>query len=62
MINDIEYGTSIPYHAEILWFSPDLRVPPTRLAQRSNGEQEIFHQSFKLVATKEGDVWKTKRE
>ena len=61
MINHIEYGTTFPYHPEGLWFSPDLRVPPTKIGARTGNEQEIVHPGIKLVITRKGEVCTTKR-
>jgi len=61
MINYIEYGTSLPYHPEIIWFSPDLRIPPTPLSRYSDSEQSIDHKKVHLVFTRDGDRWVTKR-
>jgi hypothetical protein len=62
MINLIEYGTSLPYDAKILWFSPDLQVPPTQFIQVSDSEQKIVQKGITLVLTKDGNLWKTSRE
>jgi hypothetical protein len=62
MINFIEYGTSFPYDPNVLWFSPDLRVPPSPVKKTSDSEQEIVNEKIKIAVTKEGDVWKSKRE
>jgi len=61
MINHIEYGTTFPYHPEALWFSSELRVPPTKIAAHT-GEQEIVHPGIKLVITRKDEVCTTKRE
>jgi hypothetical protein len=61
MRNYIEYGTRIPYHPEVLWFSPDLDVSPTRFTTIQENEQTIVHKKIKLVAQKQGDDWIIKR-
>jgi len=61
MMNYIEYGTSLLYHPDVLWFSPDLRIPPTPLSRYSDSEQSIDHKKVHLVFTRDGDRWVTKR-
>lgn len=62
MINYIEYGPKLPYHRETLWFSPSLGTAPTPLAKRGDSEQELVHKRIRIVATREGDRWVTRRE
>jgi len=62
MLNHIEYGTTLPYHPDILWFSPDVGGAPAALTRRSDFEQEIHHKNIRLVVKKEGDSWMTRRE
>jgi hypothetical protein len=62
MLNHIEYGTRLPYHPEILWFSPDLDIAPTRFTTVSESEQAIVHNQIKLVVQKQGYFWISKRE
>jgi hypothetical protein len=62
MLNPIAYGTSLPYHPEILWFSPDLGSVPKPLTRRSDSEQELVHKRIRLVTKREGDTWTTRRE
>ncbi len=62
MINYIEYGPKLPYHPETLWFSPSLGTAPTLLAKRGDSEQELVHKRIRIVATREGDKWVTRRE
>jgi len=61
MINYIEYGTKLPYHPDILWFSPDLGTSPMPLTRRTSSEQEIIHKRIRLVTKGEGDAWITHR-
>ena len=62
MLNPIQFGTSIPSQTNLLWFSPDLRVPPMPVTRISDSEQRIVHPKIKLLFSKEGDIWRTKRE
>lgn len=62
MINYIEYGTTFPFHQEALWFSPDLRVPPTNFVAGTGVEQTIAQPGIKLVITRQGEMCKTRRE
>lgn len=62
MLNHIEYGTAVPYHGEILWFSPDLGIAPTPLTPRANSEMEVVHKRIRLVAKKDGERFVTQRE
>lgn len=62
MLNPVEYGTSLPYHSEILWFSPDLGIAPKPLTRLSDSEQELVHKRIRLVTKRAGDVWTTRRE
>ena len=62
MLNHIEYGPKLPYHPEILWFSPSLGTAPTPLAKRGDSEQELVHKRIRIVATREGDRCVTRRE
>jgi hypothetical protein len=62
MLNYIEYGTTLPYHPHILWFSPDLAAPAAPLSRRSDSEQELVHKRIRLLLKREGDVWTTRRE
>lgn len=62
MLNYIEYGTTVPYHRDILWFSPDIGTAPLALTRRNDSELEIHHKRIRLVTKREGDVWTTRRE
>ncbi|MBA4146612.1 MAG: hypothetical protein H0X66_00745 [Verrucomicrobia bacterium] len=62
MLNHIEYGPTLPYHPEVLWFSPDLRVPPTRLTSHTESEQRLSHKRINLIVRKKGESWITTRE
>lgn len=62
MLNYIEYGTRLPYHSDILWFSPDTGAAPAALTRHSDSEQEIHHKRIRLVLTRAGDLWTTRRE
>jgi hypothetical protein len=62
MLNYIEYGTRLPYHPDILWFSPDIGAAPAALARRSDSEQAVVHERIRLVMKREGSVWTTRRE
>ena len=62
MINYIEFGTTFPFHPEALWFSPDLRVPPTNFVAGIGVEQMIVQPGIKLLITKQVETCKTRRE
>lgn len=62
MLNYIAFGTRLPYHPDILWFSPDLGTAPVALARRSESEQEVVHKRIKLVLKQDRDEWATRRE
>lgn len=62
MLNHIEYGTKLPYHSEILWFSPNLGTTPAPLTRRGGSEQEVVHRQIRLLTVQEGDKWNTRRE
>lgn len=62
MINYLEYGPKFPFHPEPLWFSPSLGTAPTSLVRRGEAELEIVHRRIRLVATRDGDKWLTRRE
>jgi len=62
MLNHIEYGTTFPYHTEALWFSPDLRVPPTKLLAETGIHQTIVQPGLKLVITRKEEMCTTSRE
>ena len=62
MLNYIEYGPTVPYHRDILWFSPDIGAAPAALTRRNDSELEIHHKRIRLVTKREGDLWTTRRE
>lgn len=62
MLNHIEYGSTLPYHADILWFSPESRDAPAPLTRRGDLEQELTRDRTKLVMKKDGNLWMTRRE
>lgn len=62
MINHIEYGTTLPYHPDILWFSPSLETAPTPLIRHSTTALELVHKHIRILLKREGDIWRTERE
>lgn len=62
MLNPITFGTKPPYHADVLWFSPDISQPPTRLTRRSDSEQELVAKRARIIVTRDGNQWITRRE
>ena len=62
MLNSIEYGTTLPFQSDILWFSPDLGTAPAMPERRTDSEMEVRHKEIRLVLKKDGDLWTTQRE
>ncbi|MBT8485033.1 MAG: hypothetical protein KJO43_05605 [Phycisphaerae bacterium] len=52
-----EFGTSVPFHPEVVWFSPDLEVGPVPPRFVSDRERRIDVPWGELILRREGDRW-----
>lgn len=60
--NCFEYGSDFVDRPELLWFSPDLRVPPQVVdIDRRLGQLRIEHPKVRIRAVLESGIWKTER-
>jgi hypothetical protein len=57
-----DFGTRLPYHEAVMWFSPDLRVGPERPRRVSEDEMRISVPWGELVLVREDDDWVVQRE
>lgn len=53
------YGTSAPFHDDVLWYSPDLEIPLSRPSESGEGLRRIDLPDGVLVLQRRGDLWMT---
>lgn len=61
MMNYFEYGTSVPFHENPLWFSPDLKIGPIPVPKKERGDLVIEHRKIELVFKKQGGIYEVIR-
>jgi hypothetical protein len=59
-VNYLGYGTTLPPADEGLWFSPDLKVPPTPVSLRGS-TAEIPIGKDRLLLERDADGWRVTR-
>jgi len=57
-----DFGIRLPYHEDVTWFSPDLRVGPERPRRVSEDEMRISVPWGELILLREDDDWIVSRE
>jgi len=60
--NSFEYGSDFVDRPKLLWFSPDLHVPPRAIdVDRHRGHLQIEHPKVSIQAILESGIWRSER-
>jgi hypothetical protein len=60
--NHFEYGTKVPLHADLLWFSPESKTLPQPCSKLTDGSLLISYGKTKLLLKNAAGHWASTRE
>lgn len=61
LLNYYEYGTKLPFQPDLLWFSPDLKIEPSKLTLNKDEEKEIAWDKGILILKTVNGIIETRR-